>query len=92
MKRFKILLIFLFTVLYALCGCKESDGFDPDETKNNEKTVTTAVIEISGKRTSVGLEEGSIITFTDDYMIIKTNGEETALPLNELSKFSYQTK
>ena len=76
------------TVLLAGCS-----GFSLENIFNGGKdksVIVDAEVKTDGGSTIILLTEGSAITFTEDYMVVKTADEEIKVPLNELNTISYK--
>lgn len=93
MKAFKTFT--LLSLVFALCNCSQDDNLaqSPDGDNNLNNTtpalITTGIVTKDGKSISIELNESSTITFTDEYMVIDNNGQETKIKLDDVSSLSY---
>lgn len=93
MKTFKTLT--LLSLAFALCNCSKDENLSqsPDENNNPNDTtpvlVTPEIVTKDGKSIPVKLNESSKITFTNEYMVIDNNGQETRIRLDDVSSLSY---
>lgn len=74
-------------LLFSSCAERETDAGQKEEC---DDVLTTVLVKTNEGESSVELGEGSTISFTDKYMVIKTSGKETMLPLNKLTQLSYK--
>lgn len=93
MKAYKTLI--LLSLAFTLCNCSQNDNLaqTPDEDNNPNNTtpatITTGIVTKDGKSIPIELNESSTITFTDEYMVIDNNGQETKIKLDDVSSLSY---
>lgn len=80
-------LMFIFALLFCNCSKNETGN---DLNNEESQVLTTAVVKTNEGNTPIELREGSIIYFTEDYLIVKTSEKETKLPLKDLTNLSYK--